>query len=72
MAAKYTIVDTQPTVYQDAVKGIVNGVLIRFTLTDYDEVHEIRLPDMNVKSVQAAIEKVLASRDALAALGQIE
>jgi hypothetical protein len=70
MAGSYTIIDTQPTVYQDKSKGIVNGVLVRFTLDDYDEVHEVRVPRMDVTIVKAAIEAVSKERDALATLGQ--
>ena len=69
MAANYTIIETTPTVYQDKSKGIVNGVLVRFTLDDYDEVHEVRVPKMDVAQVKTAIEEVAKQRDALAALG---
>jgi hypothetical protein len=48
----------------------VNGVLVRFTLDDYDEVHEVRVPKMDVTIVKAAIEAVSKERDALATLGQ--
>jgi len=72
MPSNYTIVETQPTVYQDPIKGIVNGVLVRFTLDAYNEVHEVRVPEMNVKTVQAAIAKVVKQRDELANLGQSE
>jgi hypothetical protein len=68
--SKYTIIDTQPTVYQDKSKGVLNGVLVRFRIDDYDETHEVRVPDMNVKNVQDAIEKVVKQRDDLAALGK--
>ena len=70
MAGKYTILETSPTVYQDPVKGVVSGVLVRFTLDDYNEVHEIRVPEMNVATVKTAIEKISKQRDDLAALGQ--
>lgn len=66
MAQRYTIIDTQPTVYNDKLKGIVNGVLVRFTMTDYDELHEVRVPELNAPAIKAAIEKVLAERDLLA------
>ena len=72
MASTYTVLDTQPTVYQDPVKGIVNGVLVRFTIDDYNEVHEVRVLEMNVKTVQAATEKVVKQRDELASLGKGE
>ena len=68
--SKYTIIDTSPTVYQDKTKGVVNGVLVRFSMDDYNEVHEVRVPEMNVKTVQAAIEKVVKERDDLANIGK--
>lgn len=68
----YTIIDTQPTVYQDKNKGVVNGVLVRFTMQAYDEVHEVRVPELKVDLVKAAIEKAVAERDALAELGKPE
>lgn len=64
---RYTIIDTQPTTYNDPVKGIVNGVLIRFRLDDYDELHEVRIPSMDNALARAAIERVLKQRDELAA-----
>jgi len=72
MAAKYIIDSTQPTIYQDHIKGIVNGVLVRFTLVDYNEVHEVRVPEMNVDTVKKAIEKILKQRDEIASLSSIK
>lgn len=68
----YTIIDTGPTVYQDKSKGIVNGVLVRFRMDAYDEVHEVRIPEMKTAIAKAAIEAAIAERDALAQLGQSE
>ena len=68
----YTILDTQPTVYLDPVKGVLNGVLVRFRMDAYNEVHEVRVPELNVKVVQDAIEKQVKQRDDLATLGQSE
>lgn len=68
----YTIIDTQPTVYQDKNKGVVNGVLVRFTMQAYDEVHEVRVPELKVDLVKTAIEKAVTERDALAELGKPE
>ena len=64
----YTILDTQPTVYQDQVRGIVNGVLVRFRMDAYNEVHEVRVPEMNVQTVKKAIEAIVTQRDELAGL----
>lgn len=68
--SNYTILDTQPTVYQDPIKGVVNGVLVRFRIDPYNEVHEVRVPQMDVALVKDAIEKVVTQRDELANLGQ--
>lgn len=62
----YTIISTQPTVYQDPDQGVVNGVLIRFRLDDYDEVQEVRIPKLDAGLAQAAIKEVVDQRDALA------
>lgn len=66
----YTIIDTTPAVYQDKLKGIVNGVLVRFRIDPYDEVHEVRVPELRVDLVKDAIEKVIIERDQLAGLGK--
>ena len=68
----YTIITTQPTVYQDTIAGIVNGVLVRFKLDDYNEIHDVRVPKMDVTAVKAAIEEVVKQRDDLAALGKVK
>lgn len=67
--SEYRIESTTPTIYQDSVHGVLNGVLVRFTIVPYNEVHEVRVPKMDVTIVKEAIEKVVAQRDELAALG---
>jgi hypothetical protein len=66
MTTAYTIVDTSPTIYQDAIKGVVNGVLVRFTMDAYNELHEVRVPELNAATVKTAIEKAVSQRDELA------
>jgi hypothetical protein len=70
MSSDYRILSTQPAVYQDKVDGVVNGVLVRFTIPAYDEVHEVRVPKMDVTLVKQVIESLVAQRDELAALGK--
>lgn len=65
----YTILSTTPTTYQDPIAGIINGVLVRFRMDVYNEVHEVRVPRMDVNVVKAAIEETVTGRDALAELG---
>ncbi len=65
---RFTILASIPTVYSDPVNGIVNGVLVRFKLDQYDEVHEVRIPKMDAKLAAQAIAEVADQRDALEAL----
>lgn len=65
---RFTVLSTSPTTYNDPVAGIVNGVLVRFRLNDYNEVHDVRLPSLDPKAVVAAMTKVADQRDELAGL----
>lgn len=65
---RFTVLSTSPTTYNDPVLGIVNGVLVRFRLTDYNEVHDLRFPSLDAAKVKAGIEEVLKQRDDLAGL----
>ena len=67
--SEYEIVSTVPTIYQERDNTVVNGVLVRFRILSYDEVHEVRVPKMDVSTVKTAIEKVITQRDELATLG---
>jgi hypothetical protein len=64
----YTILATIPTVYNDPDLGVVNGVLVRFRIYAYNEVHEVRIPKLDAAVAQAAILAVVTERDKLAAL----
>lgn len=66
--SKYTILSTIPTTYNDPVEGVVNGVLVRFRLDAYNEVHEVRIPKPDTQLAIQAVEKVVAFRDELAGL----
>ncbi len=68
----YTVIDSQPTVYQDEKRQVVNGVLVRFRMNAYDEVHEVRVPSLIKALVKAAIEKMVTERDELVSLGSSE
>ena len=65
----YKIVSTQPTIYQDPVAGVVNGVLVRFSIPAYNEFHEVRVQKMDVGVVKQAIEAIVTQRDELANIG---
>jgi len=68
--SKYIVRSTEPVLMPDAKRGAINGVLITIYLPDYDEVHEIRIPEMNAKLAQTAIEQFVKQRDTLASLGE--
>lgn len=64
--SEYVVVSTGPSTYHDKDKGIVNGILIRFRIVQYDEVHEVRIPKMDTQLAKVAIEAVVTERDNLA------
>lgn len=66
--AKYRVLKVTPTVYLDKRQNAVNGVLIDIELIDFDEVHAIRLPNMDEKAVKIEAEKLLVQRENLAKL----
>ena len=67
--SEYKILSSEPSTYLDKGQGVVNGVLIRFRIIAYDEVHEVRIPKMDTALAKKAIEAIVSERDALAELG---
>jgi hypothetical protein len=68
MNAKYRIESTASTMYINNAKKTVQGFTIYFTLLDYNEFHEVRVPSLDAKVVTAAIQPIVEQRDALAKL----
>lgn len=66
----YQVVSSTPTTYLDPVQGVVNGVLVRFRMVAYNEIHEVRIPSMNAALAKSAIEQAVTERDALSSLSQ--
>jgi len=66
----YKIEYVQPDVFLDAGGRPVRGYMVRVSLTKYGEIHDLQVPSLDADKVKAAIEELLAKRDALAALGQ--
>lgn len=67
--SEYEIISTEPHTYLDKGSGVVNGVLIRFRIIPYDEIHEVRIAKMSAAAAKSAIEASIKERDALAELG---
>ena len=67
--SEYQVISTEPHTYMEKGNGVINGVLIRFRIPAYDEIHEVRIPKMDTAMAKKAIEKLVSDRDALAELG---
>ena len=65
----YKIEYVQPDVYLDAGGKPVRGYLVRVSLVKYAEIHDLQVPSLDPDKVKAAVEQLLANRDALAQLG---
>jgi len=66
---RYKVEKTRPETYLDNANEVVTGFSIRVRLFDYDEIHDLQLPNLNPETVKAEIEKLLADRDAVNDLG---
>jgi len=69
MRPEYQVTRTQPTVYLDEGGKPVRGFLVTVRFTEFKEIHEIHVDSLNPSTVKAAIETLLAERQALADLG---
>ena len=65
----YIIERTQNTTYLDDAQTVVDGYVIRLRLVNFDEVHQLRVPSLDPKTVKAAANKLVAQRAALDDLG---
>ncbi len=72
MTKRYSVGQTTDTTYLDARKQAVKGFSVTVTLVDYDETYEVLVPNLNETTVKKAIEDLLAKRDKLASLGEVE
>jgi len=68
MSKQYSVERTNPTMYINEANQTIQGFIVFVRLTDYDELHEIRVPSLDPKVVSKAIDKLVANRDALAGL----
>ena len=68
--AAYKVESVQPDMYLDQGGKPVRGYLVRVSLLEYGEIHDVQVPSLSTSVVKAAIEELLTHRDALAKLGQ--
>lgn len=66
---KYQIEKTRPTSYMGELDQVINGYSIRVRLFDFDELHEINLPDISPETVSLAVNRLIADREAISNLG---
>jgi hypothetical protein len=67
MTAEYEIIQTQPYSYLNDARQVVQGYLVHFAITAYDEVHQVMVTSLAKTIVEAAILPIVAQRKALGA-----
>lgn len=65
----YSITQTSSTVYLDNRGQAVQGFLLLVHLQEYDEILEVRVPNLKDGTVKNAVSSLVKERDALAKLG---
>lgn len=68
MAQDYKVTATQPFTYLDSLNQIVNGFRVFVTLTQFDEVHQVMVPNLNPETVKSAVQTLVTNRKALSQL----
>ena len=68
MAAEYQVISTQAYTYLDKSNTPVNGFRVFVFFPSFQETYPIFVPNLNKEVVKAAIEHLLADRQALSKL----
>lgn len=71
MSDKYSITRTQNTVYLDKAGKAVTGFTVSVYFPEWEEELDIKVPSLNAKDIEAAINKLYADRMALSKLGKV-
>ncbi len=66
----FQVTSTVPTIYMNRMGQPVNGYVVYFYLVEFDETHSLRVPNLDAKTVETEINKVIDQRKALAQLGK--
>lgn len=67
--AEFQILSTSNTLYLDRGGQPVNGYRLRVQLTEFDEIHDVNVPNLNPEVVRQVIDVLVAQRKALRDLG---
>jgi hypothetical protein len=62
---KYKVIETYSTTYMNDARKLIKGFTVSFMMTEYDEYHEIDVPNLAPETVSKAINALIANRDAL-------
>jgi len=66
---KYQIEKTTTTTYLGENDQVVSGYSLKVRFLDFDELHEINVPDMTPENVKLILDRSVADREAVRDLG---
>lgn len=66
---KYQIEKTLTTTYLGENDQVISGFTLRVRLIEFDELHEINVPDLSPENVSLIIDQVVKDREAVRDLG---
>lgn len=66
---KYQIEKTLTTTYLGENDQVISGFTLRVRLIEFDELHEINVPDLSPENVSLKIDQVVKDREAVRDLG---
>jgi hypothetical protein len=62
MAKDYIVTATQNYDYLDAHRQLVHGYRVYFTITEFQENHQVDVPSLAPEVVKSAVERVVKQR----------
>lgn len=69
---RFNIERVESTVYLDNSGKAINGYRIYVHLNEYDETHDLNVPNIQEATVKKAVDTLLTRRDALSKLQDVE
>ena len=66
---KYQIEKSSTTTYLDENDNVVSGYALKVRFIEFDELHEINVPDMQPENVKLILDRAVADREAIRDLG---
>lgn len=66
MAERYKVLSVRPSTYVGKSGRVIQGYSVLFELPEYDEEHELNVPDSRPETVKDVLSKFADDRDAIA------